>query len=132
MKIRKEIGIMWNDDKLTEEEKQAILYSKRWFRITNQIDDLKKIVSRAYALDEEDVLPYSIYHFVVELFLKLQKLQKIRNMEAFLLDLFKTREDSYNWESMIDKMIKEISNAYCMGLEIGEPDYSLLEKYKEE
>ena len=117
---------------LTYYDQQTILYAKGWFKKTDLTEDLKKIVMKEYALSYKNVQPYSISHFVVDLFQKLGL-----NNEEFLLSLFDKVDSRIDYKDLIIKMIDKISQIPVLNLDgskrfdLAQPDFTLFPEAKE-
>jgi hypothetical protein len=119
---------MFSDHQLTYCDQQAILYCKLHFKTTNTIEDLKVFVGKQYALGHDQIDMHSIYHFVVKLYFKLIAKGLINvNYEDFVLELFKHRKN-IDHLGLIHTLKALIQDVNVSGLNLGEPDYSLLPK----
>jgi hypothetical protein len=121
-------------EKLTKMEQQVILYSKNWFERTELLNDLRVFVSKAYRIDLEHMYDYSVYHFITQLWFKLFDYDKA---QMIVRELFKSKMD-INYKDIIETMMSDFANLRVYDkdgiemLELGEPDYGLLPKRKEE
>jgi hypothetical protein len=121
-------------EKLTKMEQQVILYSKNWFERTELLNDLRVFVSKAYMISLEHMYDYSVYHFITQLWFKLFDYDKV---QMIVRELFKSKRD-INYKDIIETMMSDFANLRVYDkdgvevLELGEPDYSLLPKRKEE
>ena len=115
---------------LSHQEKQIILYSKNHFEKTNTLEDIRLILGPLFGIKPKDVSPHGVYSYVVRLFLKLEEAGYVTNIAYFLENLFKTASDKIDYIAMMDKMMVEMSIAQASGMNLGEPDYSLIRKPK--
>jgi hypothetical protein len=121
-------------EKLTKMEQQVILYSKNWFERTELLNDLRVFVSNEYRLTVEYTYDYSIYYFITGLWFKLFDQEKAKML---IRELFRSRTN-INYKDIIETMMSDFANLGVYDkegnemLELGEPDYSLLPKRKEE
>jgi hypothetical protein len=121
-------GEVMPEIELTHAEKQLILYVKGHFLETDLITDLKVITGKQCGLSFEHVDPHNIYHFVVKLFLKLEEKDYIKpGLEDFILKLFSQTDEKIGYIDMIQKMLSEITITEVIGMNLGKPDYTLLE-----
>jgi hypothetical protein len=120
--------------KLSKLEQQIIWYTKGWFKVTNEIDDLKIIIGDGTAISSEKVEVWSVYYWVMKTFLKVipQHLLK-HKIENFFTEIYKYKPRDYciAIEDMIREMCGELSTLKTREndidlIELGEPNYNLL------
>lgn len=115
------------EDFLTHSEKQAVLYSKGHFKVTNTIDDLKVIVSHQFVISVDSVEVKHVYHFLIRIFMKLKERNYIvEDWEEFLKGLFSWQTPTLNIEIMIDKLLSYFSSTEVEGMGLGDADPSYL------
>lgn len=131
---------------LDKYEQQVILASKnwgKWGKNKGRFEAVKVVVAQYYALNLVDMELYSVYHCLVQLYIKINK-DRPMLLQDFMLNIF--YEDwcggyarEINMEHLVRKLISQISNIsvrdskgtnYFNELEC---DYEILDKwFKEE
>ena len=117
---------------LTHSEKQFVLYTKGHFvKSENKINDINKIVARAFRLPEDDVGLYSVIHFVTQLFDRLIQNGHIptegKTPLKYMLDYIYKDNLKCDDETLFHFMFYRIQNTRSKGLELGEADSSYLQ-----
>ena len=120
----------FDDKKLTYYEKQLILYSKGHFETVDLIEDIREIAAKQYTLPVEYTEHYSIYHFVVTTFFKLQGMGYIKlTSKELIMDLFKRRKEVDYRDVIVDMLgqisITETGVTAKKPLDLGDPDQTL-------
>ncbi|QJI52325.1 hypothetical protein [Psychrobacillus phage Perkons] len=117
---------------LTHSEKQFILYTKGWYKKSdNRMDDIKVIIGKAYGLYPEQVEMYSVVHFVTDLFDRLTQNGNIPTEgytpTYFMLNnIFKynlQRDD----ETLFYFIYNRIQGCNVINLELGDTDSEYLQ-----
>lgn len=121
---------------LTHSEKQFVLYTKGHFiQAENRIDDINKIVAKAFALPEDDVELYSVIHFVTQLFDRLIQNGYIptegKTPLKYMLDYIYKDNLKRDDETLFYFMYHRIQNTRSKGLKLGEADSSYLTLLRE-
>lgn len=120
------------DDFLTVAEKQLVLYSKNHFKKMELLEDLKVFAGVQYDLYTNQVPPHSVYHMVVCLFFKLIDKGYITTQpKQFIMELFRTSEETLDYKDVISKMMVGIQWVKADGLNLGRADHLLLPKKEE-
>jgi hypothetical protein len=117
---------------LTHSEKQFVLYTKGHFiKSDNKIDDINKIVAKAFALPENDVGLYSVIHFVAQLFDRLIQSGYIptegKSPLKYMLDYIYKDNLQRDDESLFNFMFYSIQNTEVGGMNLGEADSTYLQ-----
>lgn len=135
------VGILQTEenDILTHDEKQIVLYFKGHFQETDMMKDLQVLVEPIYGNGLEGTSERNIYDTVLRIFFKLRKSGHITvDMQYFMENLFLGGliEGSFNGEVnrawTIRKMRSYIMRTRAEGLKLGKPDGSLLPLYNKE
>ena len=98
-----------NDDKLTNIEKQLILYTKHHFKRIDYDNDLKYFAVELYGLYPEQVEKYSILNMVVDVYQKLIDLEYIElKLNKFIDIIFQgawMRDGKISKDDLIKRML---------------------------
>lgn len=133
--------------KLDKYEQQVILACKNWGKWgkEDRFKAVKVVVAQYYALDLDDTPLYSMYHCLLNLFIKINKDRELL-LQDFLLDIFHQDwcggyVDKIDMEHLVRKLIIQISNEPARDISIKngnvvrnyfeelEPDYEILDKW---
>lgn len=127
--------------KLNKYEQQIILACKGWSDWSEKegrFKAVKVVISQYYALDIDDMGVYTMYHCLLELFLKITK-DRILMIQDFLENIFKCEwsggyKNEIDMEHIVRNLISRISNTMVKDnngndlFEELEPDYEILNK----
>lgn len=119
-------------EELTDIDKQIILYSKKWFKRTDIITDLKVMISNWSGSELKWTTEHDVYWMVSEAFAKSVSTDN-RILIWFLKDDLYRYEETIEIKEMIKRMIGKMAilrtrNGDEIIIDLGEPNYNLLPK----
>lgn len=121
--------------KKLKEERHILLYAKGWYKRTNLLKDLTKIVEHITGLIYVGKIPRSaIWYWVTKVFIDL--VPECQRNDFWQRELFQWNELTITREIVIKKILGELSTVPCLDdnenviLDIGKPDYTILPKKK--
>ena len=111
------------------------LYAKGWYLKTDVLDDLRKIQSNYTGLDEKHITDGDIIGMLQQLVF-----QHISNEWSFL-DFLEVLDPQYNWKHreepslyqirLIEACLHTLRFIKAIGLDLGQPDFSILPSYRQ-